>query len=214
MALAGLAELERLKPLLVHLSYLIAFEQHRTLKKAGCMAKKLAAIVALLIIASLSVTGCTKTTTTAPATPPNAQLAQSIENYNTTLKSEHSNNLTAWLVTPINGTSAQIQDAWTDASSSTSAANITYSENVTLMRFGSPDEATTYVNGHNAGYRLVATSYPSKFSPEGIQRAKGNATTAYAIYTTGTGVGAPSKQIVLIDQLVWVGDFQYLTSPP
>jgi hypothetical protein len=178
------------------------------------MAKKLAAIVVLLTIASLSVAGCTKIATTAPATPPSAQLAQYIESYNTTLKSEHPNNLTAWLVTPINGTSAQIKDAWTDAVSNTSAANITYSENVTVTRFSSPDEATAYVNGQNAGYRLVATSYPSTFSPEANQRAKGNATTAYAIYTTGNGVGAPSKQIVQIDQIVWVGDFQYLPSPP
>jgi hypothetical protein len=180
------------------------------------MKKKFAAIVALLIIASLSVAGCTKVTTntTAPATQPDQQLTQYIENYNTTLKNEHPNNLTAWLVTPINKTSVQIQDAWTDAITSTSAANVTYSENVTVMRFGSLNEATTYVNGHNAGYRLVATSYPSTFSPEASQRAKGNATTAYAIYTTGNGVGAPSKQIVLIDQFVWIGDFQYLPSAP
>jgi hypothetical protein len=178
------------------------------------MKEKLAAIVVFLMIVSLSVAGCTKISTTAPAAQPGQQLAQYLENYNTTLKSEHPNNLTAWLVTPINNTSAQIQDAWTDAASSTSAANITYSENVTVMRFSSPDEATSYVNGHNAGYRLVATSYPSKFSPEASQRAKGNATTAYTIYTTGNGIGAPSKQIVQIDQLVWVGDYQYLLSAP
>ena len=176
------------------------------------MKEKLAAIVALLIIASISVAGCTKIATTAPATPPNAQLAQYIENYNATLKSEHPNNLTAWLVTSINGTSAQIKDAWTNAASNTSAANITYSENFTVMRFGSPDEATAYVNGHNADYRLVATSYPSKSSPEASQRVKGNATIAYALYITGNGVGAPSKEIVLIDQFVWIGDYQYLPS--
>jgi hypothetical protein len=182
--------------------------------KDETMKKEFAAIVALLIVASLSVAGCTKvaTNTNAPATQPDQQLAEYIENYNTTLKNEHSNNLTAWLVTPINRTSVQIQDAWTDALTSTSAANFTYSENVTVMRFGSLNEATTYVNGQNAGYRLVATSYPSTFSPETNQRAKGNATTAYAIYTTGNGVGAPSKQIVLIDQFVWIGDFQYLPS--
>jgi hypothetical protein len=178
------------------------------------MKEKLAAIVALLMIASLSVAGCTKTTTTAPATQPDQQLTQYIEKYNTTLKNEHPNNLTAWLVTPINGTSAHIQDAWTDAASSTGAANITYSENVTVIKFNSPNEATTYVNGHNAGYRLVATSYPNKFSPEASQRAKGNATTAYTIYITGNGVEAPSKQIVQIDQFVWVGDYQYLPSAP
>jgi hypothetical protein len=177
------------------------------------MKKKFAAVVMLLMAASLCVAGCTKmTTTTAPTTPPNPELAQYIEKYNTTLKSEHPNNLTAWLVTPINGTSARVQDAWTDASSNASAANTTYSENVTVMRFGSPEEAATYVDGHNAGYRLVATSYPSKFSPEATQRAKGNATTAYAIYTTGSGVGAPSKQILLIDQFVWVGDYQYMSA--
>jgi curli biogenesis system outer membrane secretion channel CsgG len=180
------------------------------------MKKKFGAIVALLIVASLSVAGCTKvaTNTNAPATQPDQQLTEYIENYNTTLKNEHPNNLTAWLVTPINRTSVQIQDAWTDALTSTSIANVTYSENVTVMRFGSLNEATAYVNGQNAGYRLVATSYPSTFSPEANQRAKGNATTAYAIYTTGNGVGAPSKQIVLIDQFVWIGDFQYLPSAP
>ena len=178
------------------------------------MAKKEAAVIALLIVASLSMAGCVKSATTAPATPPSTQLAQYIETYNATLKSEHPNNLTAWLVTPINGSSANIQDAWTDASSNNSAANITYSENVTVMRFSTPSDATTYVNSQNAGYRLVATVYPSIFSPEANQRAKGNATTAYAIYTTGTGVGAPSKQIVLIDQFVWIGDFQYLPALP
>jgi hypothetical protein len=179
------------------------------------MRKKLAVVIAFLMIISLSTAGCTKkTTTTTPATQPDPQLAQYIEKFNTTLRGEHPNNLTAWLVTSINGTSAQIQYAWTDAASITSAANITYSENVTVIRFDSPEEATTYVNNHNAGYRLIATSYPSLFSPEASQRAKGNATTIYAIYTTGTGVGAPSKQLVQIDQFVWIGDYQYLPALP
>jgi outer membrane biogenesis lipoprotein LolB len=61
------------------------------------MKAKFAAIVALLVIASLSVAGCTKltTNTTAPVTQPDQQLIQYIENYNTTLKNEHPNNLTA-----------------------------------------------------------------------------------------------------------------------
>jgi non-ribosomal peptide synthetase component F len=78
------------------------------------------------------------------------------------------------------------------------------------MMFASPNDATTYVNANSAGYRLVATTYPSNVSPEAIQQAKGNATTVYAIYTTGTGVGAPSLMIVQIDQFVWIGDYQYL----
>jgi hypothetical protein len=179
--------------------------------------KKVAAVIALLVIASLSVAGCTKTTTTAPATPPDSQLAQYIERYNATLNSEHPNNVTAWRVSPINATSAKIQDAWTYPSSTNSAVSVTYSENVTLIRFNSPAAATTFVNNQSAGYRLVATSYPNKLSPEANQRAKGNGTTVYAIYDTGSSLGTVAKLIVQTDQYVWIGDyqyFQYLPSPP
>jgi hypothetical protein len=180
------------------------------------MAKKEAAAIALLIVASLSVAGCVKSTTTPPATPPDPQLAQYIEAYNAALRGEHPNNLTAWLVTPINASSANITDAWTYPSSTNSAVNVTYSENVTLIRFGSHDEATTYVDNNNAGIRLVATSYPSKLSPEANQRAKGNATTVYAIYDTGSSLGKPGNLIVQIDRYVWIGQYEYyiLPAPP
>jgi hypothetical protein len=178
------------------------------------MANKEIVIVALLIVASLSVAGCTKSVTTTPATPPDPQLAHFIEVYNTTLRDEHPNNLTAWRVTPINASSVNITDAWTFPSSTNSAVNLTYSENVTLIRFSSPDAATTYVDNHSAGYRLVATSYPSKLSPEANQRAKGNATTVYAIYDTGSSLGAPGNLIVQTDQYVWIGQYEYLPSPP
>jgi hypothetical protein len=176
------------------------------------MAKKEAAVIALLIVASLCVAGCIKSTTT-PVTPPDPQLAQYIEAYNTTLRAEHPNNLTAWLVTPINASSAQIQDAWTYPSSTNSAVNLTYVENVTLIQFGSPAAATAYVQNNSVG-QLVATSYPSKLSPEASQRAKGNATTVYAIYDTGASLGTPGNIIVQIDQYVWTGTYEYLPAPP
>jgi len=177
------------------------------------MAKKEAAVITLLIVASLSMAGCIKSTTT-PVAPPDQQLAQYIEAYNTTLREEHPNNLTAWSVTSINASSAQIQDAWTYPSSTNSAVNLTYTENVTLIRFSSPSAATTYVDNNNAGYRLVATSYPSKVSPKANQRAKGNATTVYAIYDTGSSLGTPGSLIVQTDQYVWIGGYEYLASPP
>jgi len=177
------------------------------------MAKKEVAVIALLIVASLSVAGCTKSTV-APATPPDPQLAQFIQAYNMTLRSEHPNNLTAWLITPINASSANIADAWTFPSSTNSATNLTYTENVTLIRFGSTNAATAYVTNNSAGYRLVATSYPSAQSPEANQRAKGNATSIYAIYDTGSSVGAPGKLIVQTDQYVWIGQYEYLSSAP
>ena len=55
------------------------------------MAKKEAAVIALLVVASLAMAGCVKSTTT-PVTPPDPQLAQYIEAYNATLKTEHPNN--------------------------------------------------------------------------------------------------------------------------
>jgi len=55
------------------------------------MTKKEAAVIALLIVASLSMAGCVKSTTT-PVTPPDQQLAQYIEAYNATLNAEHPNN--------------------------------------------------------------------------------------------------------------------------
>jgi hypothetical protein len=177
------------------------------------MAKKEVVVIALLIVASLGVAGCIKSTTT-PVTPPNPQLAQYIEAYNTTLRAEHPNNLTAWLVTPINATSAIITDAWTYPSSSNSTVNLTYTENVTLIQFSSPDAATAYVGNNSAGYRLVATSYPSTLSPEANQRAKGNATTVYAIYDTGSSLGTPGSLIVQTDQYVWIGQYEYLAAPP
>jgi hypothetical protein len=177
------------------------------------MAKKEAVVIALLVVASLSMAGCTKSTTI-PVTAPDPQLAQYIEAYNATLRGEHPNNLTAWRVTSINASSAQIQDAWTYPSSTNSAVNLTYSENVTLIRFGSPDAATAYVGNNSAGYRLVATSYPSKLSPEANQRAKGNAATVYTIFDTGASLGAPGNVIVQTDQYVWIGAYEYLPAPP
>jgi len=175
--------------------------------------KKEAAVIALLIVASLFIAGCIKSTTT-PVTPPDPQLAQYIEAYDTTLRAEHPNNLTAWLVTPINASSANITDAWTYPSSTNSAVNLAYTENVTLIRFCSPDAATAYVDNNSAGYRLVATSYPSTHSPEANQRAKGNATTAYAIYDTGSSLGTPGSLIVQTDQYVWIGQYEYMSAPP
>ncbi|HYC20323.1 MAG TPA: hypothetical protein VEF35_06900 [Candidatus Bathyarchaeia archaeon] len=177
------------------------------------MAKKEAAAIALLIVASIAIAGCIKSTTT-PVTPPDPQLAQYIETYNTTLRAEHPNNLTAWLVTPINASSATITDAWTFPSSSNSSVSLIYTENVTLIRFASTDAATAYVQNNSAGYRLVATSYPSQQSPEANQRAKGNATTVYALYDTGSSLGTPGSLIIQTDQYVWSGQYEYLSAPP
>ncbi|MGZ4862379.1 MAG: hypothetical protein ACXV2E_06310 [Halobacteriota archaeon] len=62
------------------------------------MKAKFAAMIVLFVIASLSVAGCARltTNTTAPAMQPDQQLTQYIQNYHTTLKNEHPNNLTAW----------------------------------------------------------------------------------------------------------------------
>jgi hypothetical protein len=61
---------------------------------------------------------------------------------------------TAWNVTWLNSTTAQIQ-----ISKYNRVANITSDGKMTYIRFPSTTAATDYLNGHNAGYSLNRTQY-------------------------------------------------------
>ncbi|MFZ0010830.1 MAG: hypothetical protein WAL97_02830 [Halobacteriota archaeon] len=74
------------------------------------------------------------------------------------MKGQHPTNLTAFSVTWVNGTTAQIQTAFTSPIQrlDTSATSATYSENDTVIKFSSVDEATKYVNDQATGYYLMS----------------------------------------------------------
>ena len=79
------------------------------------------------------------------------------------MKGQHPTNLTAFSVTWVNGTTAQIQTAFTSPVQrlDTSATSATYSENDTVIKFSSVDEATKYVNNQATGYYLMSTDLNS-----------------------------------------------------
>jgi hypothetical protein len=127
--------------------------------------KSIAAItVLLLVVASLSVAGCTvnfpKVPLPTPPPIPDTQLAKYIDAYHQTLEELYPSNVTAFSVMWINDTTAQIQTAFTYAPKrpNINTTSGTYSENDTVIKFSSADEATKYVYSHATDYRLMSTS--------------------------------------------------------
>lgn len=134
------------------------------------MLKKLLAIIALLMIASLSIAGCTTSTnnttttqtpsttssTTSAATQPNASLEKYVTAYKTEQYSNSSQRVTAWDLSWNNNTSAHV--TWRAV---TRLPNRT--ETVTLDRtfivFPTAQNATNHVNRLNlTAYTLVSTN--------------------------------------------------------
>jgi hypothetical protein len=123
--------------------------------------------VLLLVVASLLISGCTvnfpKVPVPTPPPIPDSQLAKYINAYHQTLEALYPSNVTAFNVTWINDTAAHIQTAFTYAPErpNTNTTSGTYSENDTVIKFSSADEATKYVHSHAADYRLISTSLNS-----------------------------------------------------
>jgi hypothetical protein len=123
--------------------------------------------VLLVVVTSLSVTGCTVEFPKAPLpTPPpipDSQLAKYIDAYHQTLEELYPSNVTTFNVTWINDTTAQIHTAFTYAPErpNTNTTSGTYSENDTVIKFSSANEATKYVYSNATDTRLVSTSLNS-----------------------------------------------------
>jgi hypothetical protein len=130
--------------------------------------KPIAAIIVLsLLVTSLLVSGCTvdfpkKPLPTPPPTP-DPQLTKYVDAYHQTLEELYPSNVTAFSVTWINDTTAQIRTAftYTPKRPNTNTTSGTYSENDTVIKFSSADEATKYVYSHATDYRLMSTSLNS-----------------------------------------------------
>jgi hypothetical protein len=126
------------------------------------MEKKLLAIIAIVIVASLSVAGCTTTSNTTnntnqttSAAAHNAFLEKYFATYKNILSSDTSMSLQAWEVTWINSTSARIQ--WAALNTTT---NVTEAWVETIMLFPTIQGATNYVNATDlTNYSLANTVY-------------------------------------------------------
>ncbi len=123
------------------------------------MIKKLLALMVLVMVASLSVAGCTTNNsnqTPSAATQHNAVLESVVSSQKADTYRGGAAHVKAWQVTWLNDSSVNVQSA-------ISAANITISSNDTLTAFPTTDAATAYLKSLNLSqYHIVSTDYRNK----------------------------------------------------
>jgi len=141
-----------------------------TLKKAKRMIAKLATIVALILIASLSVAGCTSSTnpaTSSPSPTPTPTPTSTPSAHNTVLEKTVRERQNEWLV--VSDYTVESRVVWHSNHSVTMFATQTRSEpedvlsgNETLIAFPTTQDATNYLNAFDKSkYSLVSTTYNS-----------------------------------------------------
>jgi len=160
------------------------------------MTRKVVAIVAFVMFTSLCVAGCTSSTNNTSAGQHDAFLEKYLTAYQTEVKGSTTSH--AWKVTWVNSTAATVHFTFGN-----SAGNSTASTNVSIVRFQSVPEATSYVNGlSKTGYALVTTVYDLN---DPYQHVTGHAPTTYREYekTTGGSLGNTTiYRIIQMDDLV------------
>jgi len=165
-----------------------------------------------LVVASLLVAGCTTSTTnntnqtTSTATTSTAVTHDAfLESYLAAWKNDRSSNsslnITAWEVTWINNTSVQLQ--WVNKSIS---LNQTRSQDMTITKFPTTQDATNYLNAMNTtAYKLASTVY----TPGAYLNATGHAPQVYKKYAWYEGNESNIStyrfhEITQMDNFIWV----------
>ena len=151
------------------------------------MEKKLLVIFAIVIVASLSVAGCTTTSNTTnntnqttSAAAHNATLEKYLAAYKSVYSSDTNESLQAWQLTWINSTSANLLETVLNKTT-----NVTDAWVETIMLFPTTQDATNYVNAMN----LTAYSLASTESQSGglYQNVTGHAPQIYKQYEYSEG---------------------------
>jgi len=141
------------------------------------MIKKLLAIIVLVMVASLSIAGCTTTSnnTNQAATQHDAFLETYLAAYKNTTYASNSTHITAWELDWINSTSARVQHTVLNKST-----NATWAWDETATVFPTTQDATNYVNAMNlTAYSLASTEYTSGGA---YQNVTGHAPQIYKVY--------------------------------
>jgi hypothetical protein len=154
---------------------------------SGMQVKPITAIIVLLlVVASLSVAGCTTSNTnqTPSATPSEATHNTTLENYLAGAKnvSYADKNLTykAWEVTWTNSTSVRLEDTFQNKST-----NVTFNEVATYTIFPATQAATDYVNAMNKTTYSLASTVNS--TATGYQKVTGHLPVVYKAYQWNEG---------------------------
>jgi hypothetical protein len=149
--------------------------------------KPIAAIaVLLLIITSLSVTGCTNNTTNTATSPSLQAHDATLEKYvNVTKQAEYGNKtkeILAWLVTWNNDSSVTILETMKNRTDNSSVSG-----NTTLINFQSNQDATNYLSAFDkSDYSLISTSFKTSDAPT-LRNVTGHDPSVYAEYIKTEG---------------------------
>jgi len=170
--------------------------------------KKLLGILALVMIASLSVCGCTTTTNNNAATSPPTTHDALLEKLVNATKEEVYGNASyavqAWDVTWNNGTSVTVLGTVEETST-----GITVAANSSFMSFPTTQDATNYLNAFSkTNYSLTSTNYASDTSHI-YYNATGHAPSVYKeyTYTEGSILGGSERvhELTQFDNVIQVG---------
>ena len=174
------------------------------------MIKKLLAIMVLVMVASLSVAGCTSNTNNTATSPSSmasthdALLEKLVNATQQYVYESASNTVQAWQVTWNNDTTVTILET---VQANTSGTNVTASSNATIMSFPTTQDATNYLNAFDkTNYSLTSTNYTSDSGSHIFSNVTGHVPSVYKdySYTEGSILTGPIKvhEIIQLDNII------------
>jgi hypothetical protein len=170
------------------------------------MTKKLLAIVVLVIVASLSIVGCTSNTNT-PSTSPTPQahdptLEKLIDAYKQETNGNQSTTISAWNVTWNNATSANILFTFETSGNGSFGLTATVSVNDTVRSFPTTQDATSFLTAFDkANYSFRNTDYTSDPTSNAYYNATGHYPSVYRAYSyTEGGIPGASENVYAVTQ--------------
>ena len=170
------------------------------------MIKKLLAITVLVMVASLSIAGCTNSTNN-PATSPTPQahdptLEKLIDAYKQEIYGNQSAAVKTWNVTWNNETSANILFTFNTATNSSFGLTATVSVNDTVRSFPTTQDATSFLTAFDkANYSVRSTDYTSDPTSNAYHNATGHYPSVYNAYSyTERGILGASENVYAVTQ--------------
>jgi hypothetical protein len=170
------------------------------------MIKKLLAIVVLVMVASLSIAGCTNSTNN-PGTSPAPQahdptLEKLIDAYKQEINGNQSTTVSTWDVTWNNATSANILFTFETSSNGSFGLTATVSVNDTVRSFPTTQDAKSFLTAFDkANYSLRSTDYTSDPTRNAYYNATGYYPSVYKAYSyTERGILGASEKVYAVTQ--------------
>ncbi|MGZ4927512.1 MAG: hypothetical protein ACXV76_04435 [Halobacteriota archaeon] len=170
------------------------------------MTKKVVALMVLVMVASLSIAGCTNSTNN-PATSPTPQahdptLEKLIDAYKQEISGNQSTTVSTWNVTWINATSANILFTFATAGTGSLGLTATVSVNDTVRFFPTTQEATSFLTAFDkTNYSVRSTDYTSDPTRNAYYNATGHYPSVYKAYSyTESGMLGASEKVYAITQ--------------